>query len=143
MMPMRLGTSSPKMMLRKVMVTTTIAVAEMSAARSPIGKVACSQRANGAEKAASPMMPLRTLIEVMPTCTTERNLVGSSCSAIAWRAPLSPDSTITCRRALRLAVSAISDMANSELRKIRNSRRATSMRRRGRRREGSVAESIA
>jgi hypothetical protein len=32
---------------------------------------------------------------------------------------------------LRLAVSAISDMAKSEFRKIRNSRRATSMRGRG------------
>ena len=119
------------MMLRKVIVITTIAVAEISAARSPMWKVACSQRANGAENAASPTMPLRTLIEVMPICTTDRNLVGSSCSAMAWRAPESPASTITCSLALRLAVSAISDMAKSEFRKIRNSRRATSMRGRG------------
>ena len=32
--PTRLGTSSPKMMVRKVMTTTTIAVAVISAARS-------------------------------------------------------------------------------------------------------------
>ena len=142
--PSRLGTSSPKTMLRKVMVITTIAVAAISATRSRMLKVCCSQRPNGAEKAASPTMPLRTLIEVMPICTTDSHLVGLSCSAIAWMAPESPDSTITCRRALRLAVSAISDMANSEFRKIRKSRRATSMpcgSERGRRREGSVAES--
>ena len=47
-------------------------------------KVACSQRANGAENAASPTMPFRMLIEVMPICTTDSNLVGLSCSAIAW-----------------------------------------------------------
>ena len=140
--PMRLGTSSPKMMLRKVIVTTTIAVAATSATRSRRAKVSCSQRPKGAEKAASPTMPLRTLIEVMPICTTESHLVGLSCSAIACVAPESPASTITCSRALRLAVSAISDMANSEFKKMRKSRRATSMRWRGRSREGSVAESV-
>ena len=82
--PSRLGTSSPKMMVRKVIVTTTIAVAVISAARSPMRKVACSQCANGAENAASPTMPLRMPIEVMPICTTDRNLVGLSCSSSAW-----------------------------------------------------------
>jgi hypothetical protein len=71
---------------------------------------------------------LRIEIEVMPTCTTESHLVGSSCRAIAWTAPESPASTITCSLALRLAVSAISDMANKAFRKIRKSSRATSMR---------------
>ena len=71
------------MMLRKVIETTTIAVAEISAARSPMLKVECSQRANGAENAASPTIPFRMLIEVMPICTTDRNLVGSSWSSIA------------------------------------------------------------
>ena len=93
--PSRLGTSSPKTMLRKVMLTTTMPVAAISAGRSRMPRVSCSQRANGAEKAASPTMPLRMLIEVMPTCTTESHLVGSSCSAIAWLAPESPASTMT------------------------------------------------
>ena len=126
--PRRLGTSSPKTMLRKVMVTTTMPVAVISAGRSRMPSVSWSQRANGAEKAASPTMPLRMLIEVMPICTTESHLVGSSCKAIAWAAPESPASTMTCSLALRLAVSAISDMANKAFRKIRNSSRATSMR---------------
>jgi hypothetical protein len=72
--PIRFGTSSPKMMLRKVIVTTTIAVAVISAARSPMLKVACSQCANGAEKAASPTMPFRMLIDVMPICTDREEL---------------------------------------------------------------------
>ncbi len=66
------------------MVTTTMPVAVISAGRSRMPSVSCSQRANGAEKAASPTMPLRMLIEVMPICTTESHLVGSSCRAIAW-----------------------------------------------------------
>ena len=126
----RLGTSSPKMMVRKVMVSTTIAVAVISAARvAGCANVSCSQRANGAENAASPTMPFSMPIEVMPICTTDRNLVGLSCRSIAACAPDSPASSITCSRALRLAVSAISDMANSAFRRIRNSSRATSMRR--------------
>ncbi len=91
-------------MVRKVITITTIAVAEMSAARSCMPKVRCSQFANGAEKAASPTMPLSTPIEVMPICTIDRNLVGLSCRSIAACAPASPVSTITCSRALRLAV---------------------------------------
>ncbi len=73
-------------------------------------------------------MPLRMLIEVMPICTTESRLVGSSCRAIAWTAPESPASTMTCSLALRLAVSAISDMANRAFTKTRKISRATSMR---------------
>ena len=46
---------------------------------------------------------------------------------IAACAPGSPLSTITCNRALRLAVSAISDMANRPLRRIRKTRSVTSM----------------
>jgi hypothetical protein len=57
-------------------------------------------------------------IEVMPICTTERNASGPR--AASWPAGARiAGSTITCSLALRLAVSAISDMANSELRKIR------------------------
>ena len=56
--PNRLGTSSPKMMVMNVTVTTTIAVEVMWAACSLSGKVPCSHSANGDEKAASPTMPL-------------------------------------------------------------------------------------
>ena len=137
--PMRLGTNSPKIIVRMVMTTTTIAVAAMSAARSGIGNVLCSQCANGAEKAASPTMPLRMPIDVMPICTTDKNLVGSSCRSIAALAPASPVSTITCSRALRLAVSAISDMANNALSRIKKDRSATSMQRMRASKRGRVA----
>ena len=98
-----------------------------AAVPAPMLKLSVSQRARGAAKAASPTMPLSTPMDVMPICTTERNLVGCSCSSIAQRAPASPDSTITCSRALRLAVNAISDMANRALSRIRKTSRATSM----------------
>jgi len=55
------------MMVMKVTVTTTIAVAVICDARSLIGKVAWIQVANGVEKAASPTMPFRMPMEVMPT----------------------------------------------------------------------------
>ena len=55
-------------------------------------------------------------------------LVAFALGAIACTAPESPASTMTWSRALRLAVSAISDMANKAFRNIRNSSRATSMR---------------
>ena len=126
--PIRLGTNSPKMIVRKVIAMTTIAVAVMAAARAWIANVALSQCANGSENAASPTMPFRMPIDVMPICTTERNLVGLSCRSIAACAPASPASTITCSRALRLAVSAISDMANNAFSRIRKTSRATSMR---------------
>ncbi len=64
--PSRLGTSSPKMIVRKVMITTTSAVAEICAHCSPIGRCCCSQCDSGAAKAASPTMPLSTPIDVMP-----------------------------------------------------------------------------
>ena len=66
------------------MMTTTRPVAVISAARSLIVERArAASAANGAENAASPTMPLSTPIEVMPICTTERNLVGLSCRSIA------------------------------------------------------------
>ena len=64
--PTRLGTSSPKIMVKNVMTTTTMAVAVMSAARSRIDNVSCNQAAKGAENAASPTMPLSTPMDVMP-----------------------------------------------------------------------------
>ena len=127
--PRRLGTSSPKMMVRIVMMMTTSAVATIGAASSSSPSVPTNQPDNGAAKAASPTMPLSTPIDVMPICTVDRKRVGLSCSSIAASAPGSSAATITCRRALRLAVSAISDIAKTPFRRIRNMRRATSMHR--------------
>jgi hypothetical protein len=127
--PMRLGTSSPKMMVRKVSTTTTSPVADQDAACcDSIGNCAISHTASGSAKAASPTMPLRKPIDVMPICTVDRNLVGRSCRSIAVCAPCSPASSMTCSLALRLAESAISDMAKAPLSRIRKTSSATSMR---------------
>ena len=114
---MRLGTSSPKISVMKVMTATTSAVAEISAARGAMPSV-CSQTARPLLKAASPMMPLSTPMEVMPTCTVERNWVGRSCSTTAATAPSSPASAMAVRRALRLAVKSISDIAKAAFSKV-------------------------
>ena len=128
--PSRLGTSSPKMMVKKVMITTTRAVAVTSTARwLSMGSSLISQVASGCENAASPTMPLSTPMDVMPICTVDSHLVGSSCSTCAANAPGSPASAITASRALRDAVSAISDIANKALTRIRKTSRATSMQR--------------
>ena len=99
--PSRLGTSSPKMMVRKVMIITTSAVALISAAFGGTRISPCSQADSGAENAASPTMPFRMPIEVMPICTVDSQRVGWSCRSIAACAPASPASTITASRALR------------------------------------------
>ena len=70
--PMRLGTSSPKIIVVKVMVVTTMAVAEIAAALWCTPQV-CIHRASPSLNAASPTMPLSTPIDVMPTCTVLRN----------------------------------------------------------------------
>jgi len=110
------------------MMTTTVAVAVTSAMRSCRPVLIFSQAETGAEKAASPTMPFRMPIDVMPIWTVERNLVGLSCRSIAACAPDSPLSTSTCSRALRLAVNAISDMANTAFNKMRKMTSAVSIR---------------
>ena len=94
--PKRLGTSSPKMMLRMVMITTTTAVEATSmASTDTVGICAWNHADSGPENAASPTMPLSTPMDVMPICTVERNLVGLSCSVMAACAPPLPASIIT------------------------------------------------
>src|SRR3954466_6216918 len=66
------------------------------------------------------MMPLMMPIEVMPTCTVERNWVGWSSSLSAACAPPSPSSAIPASRARRAEASAISVMANRPLSTVRN-----------------------
>ncbi len=70
-------------------------------------------------KAASPIMPLSMPMEVMPTCTDERNCVGLSSRPRAAWAPLSPDSPMAVSLALRLEARAISDMAKTPLSSVK------------------------
>ena len=116
---MRLGTSSPKISVTKVMPVTTRAVAEKCATRSG-APASSSQRATMGLKAESPTMPLSRPIEVMPTCTVERKFVGCSIKASAADAPGFWAAASASSRALRLAASAISDMANRPLSRVNN-----------------------
>src|SRR5262245_61285413 len=72
-------------------------------------------------------MPFRMPMEVMPIWMVERNCVGASCRRSAACAPASPSSASGCRRPLRAATSAISDMAKAPFSRIRASKIATSM----------------
>src|SRR6185369_366898 len=60
-------------------------------------------------------------IKVMPTCTAERNWVGSSESLSASAAPRCPRSARFCNRGRRDETMASSDMAKKALSRIRNS----------------------
>ncbi|EKD96983.1 MAG: hypothetical protein ACD_23C01153G0001 [uncultured bacterium] len=97
---------------------TTSAVAAMAAALSAMPQP-CSQAASPSLNAASPTMPLSTPIEVMPTCTVDKNWFGLSSSVSAASAPLSPASVMALRRDLRLAASASSDMAKTPLSSVK------------------------
>src|SRR5215207_5728286 len=55
----------------------------------------------------------------MPICTVERKRVGESANFSAARAPLSPASARSLRRALREETSAVSDMAKRPLKRVR------------------------
>src|SRR3990167_3720710 len=123
---MRLGTSSPNTIVMKVMTVTTIAVAEMSAARGNAPRP-CIQTDRLPLKAASPIMPLSMPMEVMPTCTDDRNCVGFSSNPSAACAPLSPDSAMSLSRALRLEARASSDMAKTPLSRVKKTMSRRSM----------------
>ena len=75
------------------------------------------------------MMPLSMPMEVMPTCTDDRNWVGLSSRISAALAPLSPDSAMAESRALRLAAKDISDMAKTPLSSVRKAISKKSMNR--------------
>ena len=123
---MRLGTSSPKMMVKKVMTTTTTAVEATLAAPTPRPQPSM-RTASGPAKAASPTIPLSMPIEVMPIWMVDRNVVGESTSFNAAIAPRSPVSASAASRARRLVASAISDMANSALNEVSKASRRTSI----------------
>src|SRR6476646_5319946 len=89
---------------------------------------ASSHFATGSANAASPTMPFRIAIDVMPICTVDRKRVGSWLSSSARAAPWSPSSASFCSRPLREATSAISDIAKAPFTRIRKKRSAISMR---------------
>src|SRR5258706_7992971 len=88
---------------------------------------ASSHFATGSANAASPTMPFRIAIDVMPICTVDRKRVGSWLSSSARAAPWSPSSASFCSRPLREATSAISDIANAPFTRIRKKRSAISI----------------
>ena len=94
---------------------TTIAVAVIAAKRARARPGCAATALTAPLKAASPTMPLMMPMEVMPTCTVDRNWVGCSSSLSAACAPPSPASAMAASRALRVEASAISDMANRPL----------------------------
>ena len=124
--PMRLGTSSPKISVIKVIVATTMVVA-VGAANLAVKPTFCKNCATPSLKAASPTIPLSMPIEVMPTCTVDSICVGFSFSSSAAWAPGSPPSAMAIRRVLRLAVSAISLMAKAPLIRVSSAIRIKSI----------------
>ena len=124
--PMRLGTNSPKIMVVKVIMVTTSAVAEMAEAFSEVPQV-CNQAATPSLNAASPTMPLSTPIEVIPTCTVDKNWLGLPSSSSAALAPWLPASASAARRARLLPASASSDMANTPLSSVKKTISKNSM----------------
>ena len=124
--PMRLGTSSPNTIEKNVILTTTKPVANGLARRSSTPNC-CNIMLTGGLKAASPTIPLSTPIEVMPICTADKKRVGSSPSRNAVAAAPSPCWARFCRRALRAATKAISDMAKKPFSKIKPNNMAMSM----------------
>jgi hypothetical protein len=92
-----------------------------------IGSVDCSQAETGADRNASPTMPFRMPIEVMPIWIVDRKRVGSRANASAEAASLSPCLALVSRRGLRAVSSATSDMANAPFKRMRLARRRSSM----------------
>ena len=68
---------------------------------------------------ASPKIPFRIPIDVIPICTVDKKLVGSSASLSAVLAPLSPSAACLAKRALRAVTMAISDIAKTPFNTIR------------------------
>jgi hypothetical protein len=113
------------MMVMMVMTVTTMPVATYPDGFGGMPRP-CIQCASESLKAASPTMPFRTMIDVMPTCTVDRKRVGCSISFSAVAAPRSPSSAMACRRALRLEASPSSDMAKTPFSTVSSAIRRTS-----------------
>jgi len=106
-------------MVMKVMTNTTSTV-EVTLAVPSDKPQPSRTAAKSSLYAASPTMPLSMPIEVMPTCTEDKNWVGLSIRLSAVWAPRSPLSASASRRALRLEAKASSDMAKAPLSRIKN-----------------------
>ena len=74
----------------KVMTVTTNTVEDTPAALCDRENVFSIQLASPSPNAASPMMALSMPMEVIPTCTTDRNWVGLASNSSADWAPASP-----------------------------------------------------
>ena len=65
------------------------------------------------------MMPFSMPMDVMPTCTEDKNCVGLPSNSKAACDPLSPDTAMAFRRALRLDAKANSDMEKTPLSSVK------------------------
>ena len=83
----------------------------MSARRGTRARISVS----GSERVAPEKAPAKMPIRVMPICTVERKLVGSSARRMARAAPRLPARAITSSRARRAETMASSDMAKKPL----------------------------
>jgi hypothetical protein len=111
---MRLGTSSPKMMVTKVMMATTMAVAATPAKRAGHAVALQPRRQRGAERGlADDAVEHADGRDAHLHGRQELGRMLQQRSAAA--APLSPSSAMARRRALRLEASASSDIANTPL----------------------------
>src|SRR5574338_1128975 len=98
------------------MTTTAVAVMALARASSPSD---CSHAESRGEKAASPTMPFRSPITVMPIWMVERKRVGSRLNLTAAAASVSPWLASAVSRGMRAVSSATSDMANAPLMMIK------------------------
>ena len=118
LMPIFFGTSSPKIKVRNVTMTTIIPFAKESAAPSDIPAFSKTS-ANSAAILLPEKIPVRIPMRVMPICTADRNLSGSDASFRARFAFLLPLSASVCRLDFLAEIRAISDMAKKPFSRIR------------------------
>ena len=108
------------------MAVTTSAVALIAAAFSETPQT-CKHAATPSLNAASPTMPLSTPMEVMPTCTVDKNWLGLPSSSSAALAPWLPASASAPSLERLLPASASSDMANTPLSSVKKTISKNSM----------------
>lgn len=114
----RLGTSSPKISVRKVISATARVLPITGAYGSSAGTMPCSQVPMAMPIASPPNTPVRMPIRVMPIWTVDRKFSGLSARASARAARLL-EPAICFRRLLRDVISDISDMAKKPFNRIR------------------------
>ncbi len=110
---------------------TSTRVAMALAVLSSRPKLSCSHSAMSWPKNASPMMPFRMPMEVMPIWMVDRKRVGFSASFTAAAARPSPCRAAASRRGLRAVSSATSHIASRPFSRMRQSRMRNSTGRSG------------